>query len=846
MSKEIIINSDQKQTRIAIVENGRLAELFIETKEVERTIGNLFLGRIRRIMPSIQAAFVDIGQKQDAFLHFSDLVDNIPDWLKFVQEKEPRISLFKAEFARQPIKGRRNGSRGASSKTSEKNDNSDYDIETIEDQKSTRGTRSTDEINPTNYLKRDAPILVRISKEPISSKGSRITTDISLAGRFLVLVPLAGYVAVSKKIVSFKERRRLKALAKSLVPEGFGVIVRTVAEGQNAKALDTDLRLLIQKWQKVEERLAEKPEIPCEIHQDVNMASSIIRDFFSEDFDRIVIDNDRLYRNIKGYIQAVAPKMAPRVFAHKDSIPLFELTKIEKAVEQAFSSRVDMPSGGYLFIEQTEAMHVVDVNSGRAGRGLSQEENSVRVNLEAATLIAEQVRLRDLGGILVVDFIDMRQQKNRRKVYDHLRREFRKDRAVTKVLQMSDFGLIQITRQRLRPSLNASFSMDSVSTKDAAPRIKGKLSTAERAVYETVEPADLIRKIDDWLDGMREAKRRGPVKLVVHPFTGAFLTKGFPSQIFKWFLKRRIRVTVELDDHVDPLSFRFVDLTSGQTISRRPGGSDNGKKKDSSRSRRRDGDRNRKSYGRDGGKRRSSSDEKKERTSSTRSGESRSNKNSRNRSGNSGGTTRSGQTRSESRAGQSRDTRGKDGRSRRTSERGGTVQDERTQGGRTQSRRRENSASDASPENTRSESTRNRSSQSRRSGSDSRRESNRTDSKQVDVEQGVENPNENRADISFVAVDSTETRRPVEKPRDLGPEGDRDTSDSSSMPVENDTSSDSAPAVPATEPSVAPVEIDRVPEKSTPSSEIKLDKQVEKKPKGYVYNIDLRSGKGNL
>jgi len=571
MSKEIIINSDQKQTRIAIVENGKLAELFIETKEVERTIGNLFLGRVRRIMPSIQAAFIDIGQKQDAFLHFSDLVDNIPDWLKFIQQENPKISSFKAEFARQPIKGRRSKSRNTNEPAGKEKENSDYDVERIEPAKSSggsrrnngsRGTSDGGEINPVNYLKRDAPILVRISKEPIQSKGSRITTDVSLAGRFLVLVPLAGYVAVSKKIASYKERRRLKALAKSLVPEGFGVIVRTVAEGRNAKALDTDLRLLIEKWDKVEERLAERPEIPCEIHEDVNMASSIIRDFFSEDFDRIVIDNDRLFRNIKGYVQAVAPKMASKVQMHKGARPLFEAMKIEKAVEQAFSNRVDLPSGGYLFIEQTEAMHVIDVNSGRAGRGLSQEENSTRVNLESATLIAEQVRLRDLGGIIVVDFIDMRQPKNRRKVYDHLRREFRKDRAVTKVLQMSDFGLIQITRQRLRPSITHTFAIDGQVAGSATGG--GAPLHIERASYETVEPDDLVGKIDDWLSGFREAGRKGPVKLIVHPFTASYLNRRIPGQSFRWYMKYRIRVRIDADEHIDPLSFRFVDLKAGK------------------------------------------------------------------------------------------------------------------------------------------------------------------------------------------------------------------------------------------------------------------------------------------
>lgn len=704
MSKEIIINSDQKQTRIAIVESGKLVELFIETKEVERTIGNLFLGKVRRVMPSIQAAFVDIGQKQDAFLHFSDLVDNIPDWLNFVKQDKPEVSTFKAEFARQPIKGRRSGSKDGPSRSSSDDENSDYDIERIEGSKQPSSNRG-ESINPVSYLKRDLPVLVRISKEPISSKGSRVTTDISLAGRFLVLVPMAGYVAVSKKIVSFKERRRLKVLAKSLVPNGFGVIVRTVAEGHNAKSLDTDLRLLIQKWDKVEESLAQRPELPCEIHEDVSMASSIIRDFFSEDFDRIVIDNERLYRNIKGYVQAVAPKMASRVQSHQSETPLFRTMKIEKAVDQAFSSRVDMPSGGYLFIEQTEAMHVVDVNSGRAGRGLSQEENSVRVNLEAATLIAEQVRLRDLGGILVVDFIDMRQSKNRRKVYDQLRREFRKDRAVTKVLQMSDFGLIQITRQRLRPSITTTFSNED-SGDTAVAQGTGKSHVVERASHQTVEPEDLIRKIEDWIAGYKESGKKGPIKLRIHPFTASYLNRGFPGQTFRWYLKHRVKVKVEIDEHIDPLSFHFIDMGSGQGLSSRPGNGAESKSKEKTSSS------DRKTGGRSG-------------KQDARSGSRSTSRDSQKRSSQGGGRRGQNKDKSSTQTGEeSRDSANKPSSSRKSSS-------SRSSSSRSSSRSSGASSRDSSSRNTSSRGTSSRGSSSRNTSSRKADESSR-DSKSRD------------------------------------------------------------------------------------------------------------------
>jgi len=422
--------------------------------------------------------------------------------------------------------------------------------------------------DPASILKKDQPVLVRISKEPIQSKGSRITTDLSLAGRFLVLVPMANYVAVSKKIMSYQERRRLRVLARSLVPDGFGVIVRTVASGRNAKALDTDLRLLIDKWKKVERKLCEQKPPPRVIHQDVNMASSIIRDLFTEDYDRILIDNPRLFRNIRGYIQAVAPQMADKVDQHESDTSIFESTGIARSVEEAFQSRVEMPSGGYLFIEQTEAMHVVDVNSGRAGRGLSQEENSLKVNIEAAKIIARQVRLRDLGGIIVVDFIDMRSERSRRKLHDQVRREFRRDRAVTKVLPVSDFGLIQITRQRLRPSVTKTFAPTDESedrSTNQSPRRNKEPRGRDRS-FTSIEPEDLVRKIEDWLAAYKEDGNRGPVKLVVHPFTAAYLNRKIPTLPTRWFLRFHFRVRVHGNHNVDPLSFRCHDPKTGKEL----------------------------------------------------------------------------------------------------------------------------------------------------------------------------------------------------------------------------------------------------------------------------------------
>ena len=607
MPKEIVVNVEENQTRIAIVEDAKLAELYIENAENKRTIGNMYLGRIRKVMPSIQAAFVDIGQEQDAFLHFSDLSDNLGALVDFLDQDEPRVE----------------------------------------------NVNLPEEHGNRPDLSRGQEILVQVTKEPISNKGSRISTDLSLAGRFLVLVPLQRYVAVSRKINEEKERRRLKALASSLVPEGFGVIVRTVAEGRDAKSLDKDLKLLMERWRRAEDKLG-SVDAPALVHEDVDMASSIIRDQFSDDYDRILVDHKPLFHSIRSYVRAVAPKMVDRVELHDAGDPVFEAADIQAGADRAFKDRVELPSGGYLFIERTEAMHVIDVNSGRSGRGKSQSQNSLDVNLEAARVIVRQIRLRDLGGIIVVDFIDLRDEKDRKKVYDEIKKGFKDDRAVTKVLPMSDFGLVEITRQRLRPSLTTAFSSasgdasdddgsntssgndvqraerkvqrleikleerqrelkkqerrikqlkdqagrspDSSELQSCRDKVKHLESEAEKARERAkkaeadarrtaqkkkqqrqkqrppatsgdgvaVDPDSVINAIEQWVESHRSDLRA--VTLHVHPFTAAFLHRPVPSYQTEWFMKYYVRVHIESDASMSPLDYRFVDTRSGAVI----------------------------------------------------------------------------------------------------------------------------------------------------------------------------------------------------------------------------------------------------------------------------------------
>jgi len=586
MSKEIVFNVGREQTRIAIVEDGKLAELYIENAEHKRTIGNLYLGQIRKVMPSIQAAFVDIGQEQDAFLHFSDLSDNLPYLLDFLGLEEPTVEAIDVP----------------------------------------KGKKDWDK-RPSDLLNRGQTILVQVTKEPISNKGSRISTDISLAGRFLVLVPLQNYVAVSRKITDDEERRRLESLASSLVPDGVGVIVRTVAQDRDAKSLDKDMKLLMERWRRVENRLKKKPSPPALVHEDVDMASSIVRDEFSEEYDRILVDHEGLYNSIRSYVQAVGPQLVDRVELHESSQPVFEAVGIQHGADRAFKDRVELPSGGYLFIEKTEAMHVIDVNSGRSGKGKSQAENSLNVNLEAARVIARQIRLRDLGGIIVVDFIDLRDQEDKKKVYDELKKDFEEDRAVTKVLPMSDFGLVEITRQRLRPSITTTFSSANGAPSDdgadgADPkelrqaerkiqRLEEEVDKREREVERLKEeddtpneevtalrqkiraleeeleaaraqeateesgphassgdgapadadadraPDELVEDIEQWL--VSHSDRHRAVTLRVHPFVAAFLRRPVPTYTTRWFMEHLVRVHLEEDADVPPHTFQVVD-----------------------------------------------------------------------------------------------------------------------------------------------------------------------------------------------------------------------------------------------------------------------------------------------
>ena len=505
MKNQIIIHSSGNQTRIALLENNELAQLFIESEENQRTVGNIYVARVHKVLSGIRAAFIDMGTPKDAFLHFSDAGDHLDEYITKLNGPDAIPNNVKKDVA-----------------------NKDK-LSNIEKQ-----------IMAGKMLRTGQKLLVQIVKEPIGSKGPRISTDITIAGRFLVLIPMGDYIAVSKKIGHYKERRRLKGILNNMVPDGFGVIVRTVAKGQDKKSLEEDLRHVLKKWEQIVDKL-EDAKPPSLLYRDLNMTESLIRDLFAKNYDRVLIDDPELYRQIKGYVSQIAPQMVPNVQLYKGKEHIFDYMKIAHDVNSIFSPRVRMKSGGYLIFEQTEAMYVVDVNSGPYAAKKRQEDNSLKTNLEAAREIAKQLRLRDIGGIIVVDFIDLRNDKNRKKIYDELKKEFVKDPAKTNVIGMSDFGLVQITRQRIRPSVVNSVS---------------KVCPVCGGSGNVVTEDTILTDLETWLSKFKHNTSYRAVDIYVNPYLRSVLTKGMFSTRWKWMARYRIKISLIGDETVSMNEFR--------------------------------------------------------------------------------------------------------------------------------------------------------------------------------------------------------------------------------------------------------------------------------------------------
>ncbi len=513
MKNQIIIHSTEDQARIALLEDGELAQLFIQSEENQRTVGNIHVAKVHKVMSGIKAAFIDMGTPKDAFLHFSDAGDHLDEYIAMLNGKNAIPNHVKPDL-----------------KNKEKLANH---------QKQALAGK---------ILRNGQKLLVQIVKEPIGSKGPRISTDITIAGRFLVLIPMGDYIAVSKKISNYKERRRLKNVLGDMVPDGFGVIVRTVAQGQDEKAIEDDLRDVLRKWEKILDKL-ETAKPPSLLHRDLDMTESLIRDLFAKNYERVLVDDPKMYRQLKSYVGQIAPEMAQNVHQYKGKKHIFDQMGIAEDINSIFNPRVRMKSGGYLIFEQTEAMYVVDVNSGPYAAKARQEDNSLKTNLDAAREIAKQLRLRDIGGIIVVDFIDLRDDKNRKKIYDELKKEFRKDPAKTNMLGMSDFGLVQITRQRIRPSVINSVSK-------VCPMCGGS--------GDVISDDTILTDIESWLSKFKHASEYRAVDLYVNPYMKTLINKGMFSKRWKWMSKLHIKITLVADESI-PLS-RFKVTLSGSDV----------------------------------------------------------------------------------------------------------------------------------------------------------------------------------------------------------------------------------------------------------------------------------------
>lgn len=493
MNKELIIDSGSSEVSIALLEDKQLVELHKDNTNNNFTVGDIYLGRVKKIMPGLNAAFVDVGYERDAFLHYLDLGPQVKSLMKYsklvMSGKSPQIAL--QDFELEP------------------------DIE------------KTNKIS--SVLSPNQPIVVQIAKEPISTKGPRISSELSLAGRYIVLVPFSNRVSVSQKIRNAEERSRLRRLLNSIRPKNFGVIIRTVAENKKVADLDADLQNLLKKWEAIT-RVLPTAMPPQKILSELDKTTAILRDLLNETFNSIHVNDRALYEETLTYIRRIAPDKVDIVRLYKGKESIFENFGIDKQIKGSFGKIVTIRSGVYVIIEHTEALHVIDVNSGhRVNKGNDQEGNALEVNLEAASEVARQLRLRDMGGIIVVDFIDMTEATNRRKLFQRLKEEMEKDHAKHTILPPSKFGLVQITRQRVRPEMNVEI-LEKCPVCDGTGQVKPSIL--------------LIEEIENTISYLIQEQNEKNLTVSFHPFVYAFLRKGLISTQIKWYFryKRWIRL----------------------------------------------------------------------------------------------------------------------------------------------------------------------------------------------------------------------------------------------------------------------------------------------------------------
>ncbi len=514
ITKELIIASHPDQVQIALLEDKKLVEMHQETPSEQFCVGNVFVGKVRKVMPGLNAAFVNIGSDKDAFLHYLDLGPQTRTLNEYVKTIVSGGKCSLSSVEKQPI---------------------------VE-----KEGKITDVISPGQTL------LVQIAKECISTKGPRITTEVSFAGRYAVLVPFGDKVFISQKIKGSEERKRLRQIVSGIKPRNFGVIIRTVAQGKSADDLENDIEQLISRWKAMTEQIAASVP-PEKVASELDRTTSLIRDLLNESFHAIYVDDKDIYSEIRTYIKSFSDNRdVDIVKLYKEKVPIFEHFNVAKQIKGSFGKIVTIKNGIYLIIEQTEAMCVIDVNSGnRVKSSNSQEENAIQVNLAAAEEIARQMRLRDIGGIIVIDFIDMATVGNRTLLYKKMNELMEGDRARHTVLQLSKFGLMQITRQRLRP-------VTTIDTREQCPVCHGT---------GKIKPAILIEEsIENTVDFLIQKQSEAKITVEVHPFLYAYLTKGLFSKRVKWFFKYKkwIHVRQNINSHL--LQYKFFNKDMEEII----------------------------------------------------------------------------------------------------------------------------------------------------------------------------------------------------------------------------------------------------------------------------------------
>jgi ribonuclease G len=506
VNKELIIRSSDNAVDFALLKDGKLIELHKQEETSNFLVGDIFIAKIRKPVAGLNAAFVNVGYEKDAFLHYHDLGPCFNSYMKFIK----LVSAGKLK---------------------------DFSLKNFQFEKEIDKDGSIADLISANQS-----VLVQVVKEPISTKGPRISAELSFAGRYVVLVPFSDRVSVSQKIEDKGEKSRLKKLVHAIKQKGFGVIVRTVAEGKSTAELEEDLQSLMNRWLAMCKKLPTAHH-PSKVLGEVNKASAILRDVFNDTFTSILTDDKELYHETKDYLCRIAPEKQKIVKLYQSNdVPLFEKYHIERQIKTSFGRTVSMSKGAYLIIEHTEALHVIDVNSGnRSNKASNQEDTAMEVNMIAAAEIARQLRLRDMGGIIVIDFIDMQSPDNRKVLFDFLKLEMDDDKAKHKILPPSKFGLVQITRQRVRPEVN-------IETREENPN---NLSSDVEA------PISIIDNIASDLEKIIKDHKK--IKLSVHPFVAAYLKKGFPSLRSKWFFEHKKWVKIIPRDAYTYLEYHFFN-----------------------------------------------------------------------------------------------------------------------------------------------------------------------------------------------------------------------------------------------------------------------------------------------